>query len=1240
LNFEDFLRKHAALLFSIILLVMALLFRSFYLKQIPNHVENITSRLNHELVIMEKDLEHVLERLSEVPSFDLSNLFVQTRYPYFIFRNNRLFYWSDNRYIPAYDDVGGDFKYRFIEVPEGKFILRKVALENEATDLEILMVLPVYVDNKINNKYLESKFNSRIFPDNNISVSEDKDNKGYNIFTESGNYLFSVKFTEEYRNRKDFWQILVFILICTSIIIMVQYIISQFNRLIRKRKVHLAFLLLILGMFSVRALMLYFNFPFGVIELKLFDLMYYASSALNPSLGDLLLNLLVFLLIAWNLFKHFYKAVSYRKLVHFSDNKKAVFSILVISYSYFQLYFNYLIFRTINFDSQWSLDVNLNLDFTYLKLVSLLIIFINAVIYFLMAHLVFKVYLRINRQNNFLLVFDFLIGTLLFVTTSLLLDLDFWVVTVVNFIYFLVLYFFELPKFLINIRYHTFFYFFLSAMVTAIIGAYSIYQYETFKDQFNAQRLLDDLLIENDHYGEFRLNEAALKIQDDVFIKSRLLNAFFSKEIIEQKIKRVYLSNYFDKYDTQILLFSANGDPINSENTPNYHLIKSRFDRPEFRTNYKDLLFVNFGSGRPNEYLNFIEIKRYNVVIGYIVVRLVLKRIIPNNVYPTLLADQRFLQTQLTDENYRDYSYGIFSGENLTYNSGNFNYFRNFLPGMLQQDQLYSGGIQIENYVHYGRKGENERAIIVSIPDYPTIYLVSNFSFLFLILTLFILSFLLVFAIRQSLRRENLNYATKIQLYSNFSYFLPLLVVTLTTLSIIISAYKRDVELEYITKAENISNNTNIFYALQNFINNNSGPEELASQLSQVAQYADLDINLYNTDGRLMATSHPSIYENNLVSEYINSRALAVIREQKFNSLILDESIGSLSYKATYASIRSFMDGSLIAILSIPFFESRNELNMQVIQVFTNVINIFTIVFIIFLFISYFASKWLTFPLNLITQKIRRTSLSDYNEPLSWNSDDEIGMLVNEYNRMLLNLEESKKALARSEKETAWREMAKQVAHEIKNPLTPMKLTLQHLRRMIQNENKDMFDLVDKRIHTLLHHIDTLSDIAESFSAFAQMPLPETEKFEVSSLLKKTANLYYSSEKGSIQADLQNGNYFVEGDEQWIGRAFSNLIINGFQAVPPERDAEISVKLQQTGNQKICIEISDNGTGIQEDIRDKIFVPNFSTKYAGSGIGLAIAKRAIEHAGGKIWFETESGKGTSFFIELPVIIEN
>ncbi len=857
-----------------------------------------------------------------------------------------------------------------------------------------------------------------------------------------------------------------------------------------------------------------------------------------------------------------------------------------------------------------------------------------------MAHLVFKVYLRINRQNNFLLVFDFLIGTLLFVTTSLLLDLDFWVVTVVNFIYFLVLYFFELPKFLINIRYHTFFYFFLSAMVTAIIGAYSIYQYETFKDQFNAQRLLDDLLIENDHYGEFRLNEAALKIQDDVFIKSRLLNAFFSKEIIEQKIKRVYLSNYFDKYDTQILLFSANGDPINSENTPNYHLIKSRFDRPEFRTNYKDLLFVNFGSGRPNEYLNFIEIKRYNVVIGYIVVRLVLKRIIPNNVYPTLLADQRFLQTQLTDENYRDYSYGIFSGENLTYNSGNFNYFRNFSPGMLQQDQLYSGGIQIENYVHYGRKGENERAIIVSIPDYPTIYLVSNFSFLFLILTLFILSFLLVFAIRQSLRRENLNYATKIQLYSNFSYFLPLLVVTLTTLSIIISAYKRDVELEYITKAENISNNTNIFYALQNFINNNSGPEELASQLSQVAQYADLDINLYNTDGRLMATSHPSIYENNLVSEYINSRALAVIREQKFNSLILDESIGSLSYKATYASIRSFMDGSLIAILSIPFFESRNELNMQVIQVFTNVINIFTIVFIIFLFISYFASKWLTFPLNLITQKIRRTSLSDYNEPLSWNSDDEIGMLVNEYNRMLLNLEESKKALARSEKETAWREMAKQVAHEIKNPLTPMKLTLQHLRRMIQNENKDMFDLVDKRIHTLLHHIDTLSDIAESFSAFAQMPLPETEKFEVSSLLKKTANLYYSSEKGSIQADLQNGNYYVEGDEQWIGRAFSNLIINGFQAVPPERDAEISVKLQQTGNQKICIEISDNGTGIQEDIRDKIFVPNFSTKYAGSGIGLAIAKRAIEHAGGKIWFETESGKGTSFFIELPVIIEN
>ena len=463
--------------------------------------------------------------------------------------------------------------------------------------------------------------------------------------------------------------------------------------------------------------------------------------------------------------------------------------------------------------------------------------------------------------------------------------------------------------------------------------------------------------------------------------------------------------------------------------------------------------------------------------------------------------------------------------------------------------------------------------------------------------------------------------------------------VSITTLSLLISSNKQEVESEYLQKAESIS--YELIDPLYNF-NRNEGisSEELSSQLLQISNYANLDINLFNVNGKLITSSQPMIYESNMLSEYINPGAIAEIIEQKNNSIILDESVGTLTYKSTYVGIKYFFTGEIIGILSIPFFESKYELDNQIIEIFTYIINIFTFIFILFLLISYFASKWLTFPLRLITHKIRRTSLAEYNEPLTWNSDDEIGLMVQEYNKMLVNLEESKKALARSQKESAWREIARQVAHEIKNPLTPMKLTLQHLKRMMESDTPGKDNIAEKPINTLLHQINTLSDIAESFSAFAKMPIPESERFEISSVLKKTINLYKSRDHGKIRTNIQEGEFFVIGDEQWMGRIFSNLIINGFQAVPEERDPSVEVTLQAANHNKVCIEIKDNGTGIPESIREKIFIPNFSTKYQGSGIGLAVAKRGVEHAGGKIWFDTEEDKGTSFFIELPLQEKN
>jgi nitrogen fixation/metabolism regulation signal transduction histidine kinase len=300
--------------------------------------------------------------------------------------------------------------------------------------------------------------------------------------------------------------------------------------------------------------------------------------------------------------------------------------------------------------------------------------------------------------------------------------------------------------------------------------------------------------------------------------------------------------------------------------------------------------------------------------------------------------------------------------------------------------------------------------------------------------------------------------------------------------------------------------------------------------------------------------------------------------------------------------------------------------------------NIFTAMFILFLVITNWASRALTVPLKLVTDKLKQTTLNGNNEKLEYHSEDEIGLLVNEYNQMLLKLQESKNELAIREKEAAWREMARQVAHEIKNPLTPMKLSLQYLQKAIAEKRENTEALISKIAQTLITQIEILSDIATSFSNFTALPDLKPERLNLSQVLRQSLDLHNNPAEVCIKADIKAGNYEVIADENILMRSFNNLIINALQAVPADKKPEIMVSLQ-TQDHKASISFRDNGSGIPAEIRHKIFVPNFSTKFTGSGIGLAVVKRGIESAGGRIWFETEEGQGTTFYIELPLAQE-
>ncbi len=279
----------------------------------------------------------------------------------------------------------------------------------------------------------------------------------------------------------------------------------------------------------------------------------------------------------------------------------------------------------------------------------------------------------------------------------------------------------------------------------------------------------------------------------------------------------------------------------------------------------------------------------------------------------------------------------------------------------------------------------------------------------------------------------------------------------------------------------------------------------------------------------------------------------------------------------------------------------------------------------------------ITQPIASIGDKLSTLSL-EKNQPLEWDRQDEIGKLVETYNQMIEKIALQAGQLKKSEREEAWREMAKQVAHEIKNPLTPMKLNVQYLLRAGDQQNHEQMKALIKRVsNTLIEQIDSLSRIATEFSNFAKMPKIQLSVFSLNQLLQSIINLYkdQQTEQVSVQLDLPEEDISVKADKEQLMRVLTNLIKNGIQAIPEDRAGSIQVGLSlERDMARICVR--DNGTGIPQEIRPKVFVPNFTTKSSGTGLGLAISKNIIEAVNGQIYFETKEDRGTTFYVDLPV----
>ena len=434
-------------------------------------------------------------------------------------------------------------------------------------------------------------------------------------------------------------------------------------------------------------------------------------------------------------------------------------------------------------------------------------------------------------------------------------------------------------------------------------------------------------------------------------------------------------------------------------------------------------------------------------------------------------------------------------------------------------------------------------------------------------------------------------------------------------------------------KEKAIQASMDYFLEQQGEVNTDSIPIMFSDKICELADVHNLDLNLYDLSGKLLISSNPNIFTENDIPQKVSTSILQKLTDGDVR-IVLEKGKDNDEFYLAYWHF-SDLEGRPLAVTNIPYFDIQNENRQEIENFLIDLILIYVGLFIAASILALLLSNYITQSLQRIGDKMKGVDLGKTNTPLEWETNDEIGSLVTEYNRMLKEAEKSAIATARSERESAWREMAKQVAHEIKNPLTPMKLRIQYLQRAMDDKDPDWEDKFKNTAVSLINQIDTLTNIANEFSNFAQMPKAKEQNIELSAVIEDAIQIFSLESDVEMTFTTQTEHTNITADKDQILRVFNNLLKNAIQAIPVDRKGEISIYLKEY-NGMVKVEIQDNGSGVPEEIQENIFIPNFTTKSKGMGLGLAMVKNIIENHGGEIWFKTKKDEGTTFYLTFKV----
>ncbi|MDP4283027.1 MAG: HAMP domain-containing sensor histidine kinase [Bacteroidota bacterium] len=1145
-------------------------------------------------------------------------------------------FWNTQIVEPDLNTVNSKDENSFRKLLNGWYVINKKSFQGkDGSEYKIVALIPVKWNYYIENQYLHNSFVAVDKIENIYDISLSP--TSLEIKNKDGSPLFYLKQINSRPEKHD--NIFALLLRILGSVLILFFIHKLANYYIKVSGFQSGLFILAGSLALLRIISYYLPIPFNFRHLELFNPSVYGSNIILKSLGDLFINSILFIWIV--LFIRYHFKYDFSKIKFNSWFKKCA-SIIFISLLMILItnLCGYVI-RSLVADSQISFDV---INFFTLNIYSVIGFLVLSCIatgfFFLIQILLQPLNIFIGSRKYLLYLFISVTGLIFLSFRPYSSSISFNIFLLLWLLAFLFLLNF---KFLLLQVYNLvsskfiFWLFFFSVSITIVI----VFQNRT-KELEERKHFAENLANKADPSGpvimNIMLNDFRNDYLSEIFyrFKDPGQNKFLKDSLVNENF-----SGYLNKYDTKIYTYDASELPLYNDDSTNFNSLNTIIKTQGKPTGIPDLFYYDLSYDRFN-YISKKEITDTSgKILGYFFLISKPKTYKSDALYPELFSKGN----KNSIESSPVYAFAIYNNNQLSTSYNDYPFSTSIDNSNFTFNEFKT--VKKNGYEELWYRASGDKVIVIARQDRFFIESITLFAYLFcsfLIIAIFfnLINQLLTERSNKSDFKSFWQFTIRNQVHgtiiliSIFSF----LVIGITTILFFISRYhsnNREKLSRTIHVMENELRSTfDTIPVLEYGINNLNDyfHGKLESVINNVSNIHAADINLYDLNGNLKVSSLPLPYDKGIVSEKMDPVAYYHLSKLKDVQFFQEQKIGSLQYLSNYLPVRG-ESGKEYAYLNIPYFESQNKLQDEISNFLVTIINLNAFIFLIAGIIALFITNRITRSFSVITDRMKQVNLETGNEEIVWNRQDEIGDLVSEYNKMVKKLDISAEMLAKSEREGAWREMARQVAHEIKNPLTPMKLNLQYLQMAIDSNSPEVKKITLYVAGILLEQIEHLSKIASDFAQFANIGNTRNQLFNINQMLENVITLYATNDEIQINTDLYPHEILIEADKTQVNRLFTNLLQNAVQSVPDFRKVIIDIKSDLVDNQ-VLISIKDNGSGIPQSMFNKIFTPNFTTKTSGTGLGLAMTKGIVEKLNGKIWFETEQGKWTCFFVSIPI----